>query len=80
MGSCDLNTECHFLNEIMRERPLTTGYAQAVYCNGDFARCTIYRVAQTHGIDRVPIYVNPDDQYELSRRVIELALQDKSSW
>lgn len=80
MERCDLNVKCRFLNEIMIERPLTTGYARTAYCDGNFASCTIYKVAKAHGIDKVPNYVTPDDNYELSHRVIELALQDRSSW
>jgi hypothetical protein len=53
--------------------PFTTGHAKTKYCNGDFTTCTIYRAAKTHGIDKVPRYVSPDDKYVLHRRIVENA-------
>lgn len=77
MEKCDFRGECFFVNEIMIARPLTTGYARAAYCDGDFAACTIYKVAKAHGIDKVPRYVSPEDSYEFNDRVV---VHDTSNW
>ncbi len=80
MISCDFNNTCPFLNKKVIDLPLTTTKLVENYCTGEFSLCTIYKVAQTHGIDKVPRYVSPDDTYELSHRVIELARLDKLGW
>lgn len=80
MLRCEFNDNCHFLNQKVTDMPLTTHTLVQNYCKGSFTTCTIHRVALHHGIDRVPCYVSPDDKYELSHRVIELHLMDKSSW
>jgi hypothetical protein len=72
MASCEFNDTCHFLNKKVIEMPLTTFNAVNNFCHGDFTICTIHKIAMTHGIKEVPKYVSPDDQYELSSRVIEL--------
>ena len=65
MGYCDFNDKCYFLNVKIIEMPLTTGYAKTSYCHGDFTKCTIYKNAKIHGIDKVPRYISPEDIYEL---------------
>ena len=71
MKVCDFKADCYFLNVKTAAMPLTTGPARAVYCQGDFTRCTIYRSAKTYGIDKIPRYVAPGDRYELHRRIVE---------
>ena len=73
MVSCDFNDTCHFLNKKAIAMPLTTMNMVESFCRRNFTGCTIHRIAMTHGIDKVPRYVSPDDKYELSNRIIELA-------
>ena len=65
MERCDLSSKCRFLNKTMITRPLTTGHMKENYRNADFHSCTIYKVAKSHGIDKVPRYIAPCDKYEL---------------
>jgi hypothetical protein len=71
MGKCDFDTECYFLNVKTVTLPFTTCHARTTYCNGDFSKCTIYKAARAHGIDKIPRYVSPDDKYELNSRIVE---------
>lgn len=80
MASCVFNDRCSFLNKKVIDMPLTTHTLVGKYCSGEFTSCAIHKAAVTHGIDKVPQYVSPDDKYELSYRVIELHQMDKSSW
>ena len=80
MERCDLIDTCAFLNDKMIDMPLTTHKLLEKYCVGDFTLCSIHRVAMTQGIDKVPSNVFPGDKYELSDRVIELALWGKLGW
>jgi len=77
MVSCEFNDKCRFLNKKVLVMPLTTHSLVECFCHGDFRKCTIRRIAMTHGIDKIPRYVSPDDQYELSGRIIELVQQGK---
>jgi hypothetical protein len=77
MARCEFNDKCRFLNKKVLAMPLTTRSLVENFCQGDFKKCTIYNIAVTHGIDTIPKYVYPDDQYELSNRVIELVKQGK---
>ena len=80
MPSCEFNDNCSFLNKKAIAMPLTTLNLVKNYCGGDFTLCTIYKAALVHGIEKVPGYVSPDDQYELSHRIVELVHRDKSRW
>lgn len=80
MVSCVFNDKCSFLNKKVIDMPLTTHSLVENYCAGESTMCAIHKAAMTHGIDKVPKYVSPDDKYELSHRVVELNLKDKSSW
>ena len=80
MGHCDFTTACYFLNVKTADLPLTTGHAKATFCSGNFTACAIYRNARTHGIDKVPRYVSPDDTYELDGRLVENCSWDKLTW
>jgi len=80
MVSCEFNDTCHFLNNKVIDMPLTTRNAVNDFCHGDFTICTIHQIAMTHGINKVPKYVSPDDKYELSSRVIELAHMNRLCW
>jgi len=73
MVGCDFNDTCHFLNKKVIAMPLTTLNLVESFCRRDFTSCAIHRIAMVHGIDKVPRYVSPDDKYELSNRIIELA-------
>jgi hypothetical protein len=80
MAKCDLHASCYFLNEITVVRPITTGHARGRYCDGDFTSCTIYKVAQAHGIDKVPRYVYPSDTYEFNSKVAEHVYCGDMTW
>lgn len=77
MKDCDFKVECFFLNEKTIKQPLTPAQAKSTYFDGDFTRCTIYNTAKIHGIDKVPRYVLPDDNYELHYRIVENRYWDK---
>jgi hypothetical protein len=77
MVGCEFNNACHFLNKKVIDMPLTTLNAVNNFCHGDFAICTIHKIATSHGINEVPKYVSPDDQYELSSRIIESVHRSK---
>jgi hypothetical protein len=77
MVRCEFNDKCSFLNKKVLAMPLTTRSLVENFCHGDFKKCTIHKIAMIHGIDKIPKYVAPDDQYELSDRVIELVQQGK---
>ena len=63
MTFCNLCERCFFFNEPLVDK--LSGNAKnlrGMYCDGDFSRCMIYRLAQSCGIHEVPGYVCPDDK------------------
>jgi hypothetical protein len=80
MASCEFMQTCIFLNNKVVRMPITTQKLVESYCDGDFTKCTIHKNALAHGIDKVPKYVSPDDEYELSDWMIELVLVGRLGW
>jgi hypothetical protein len=63
MASCDLCDRCYFFNERLFDNLL--GNAEKLrseYCTGDhFKECVLHRIAECHGIGKVPKYLFPND-------------------
>jgi hypothetical protein len=65
MASCDFLDRCFFFNTLLIDMPRTTKYLREKYCMNIFNACARYRIAKVYGKDKVPIYLFPNDMFEL---------------
>lgn len=74
MNRCDYIKICPFLSEKIVNMPRTSCNLVETYCHKDFVMCEIHKAAMTHGIDKVPQHVTPEDKCEISAKVTQLGL------
>lgn len=80
MAHCDFIETCPFLHNKIIDMPITSCNLVESYCYGAFATCSIHKAAMTHGIDKIPKDISPEDTYELSDDVIESVLLGRVGW
>ena len=65
MASCKLCDSCFFLNELFTDMSQTMKSLRDKYCNGEFTKCTRFRISMSYGTDKVPTYIYPNDFLEI---------------
>ncbi len=65
MGGCDLRASCFFYNELLKDMPHTTEHLRDRYCNGDYAHCARFVISRRYGMDNVPTYIYPNDDFAI---------------
>ena len=66
MANCKLCASCFFFNELVSDMSQTMKYLKDKYCNGEFTKCTRFRISMSYGRDNVPTYIYPNDFMEIS--------------
>lgn len=61
MADCELRSSCFFYNDAVTEMSYTVEYLRNKYCNGDFTKCTRFRISESFGSNAVPTYIYPND-------------------
>jgi len=48
----------------------TMKYLKDKYCNGEFTKCTRFRISMYYGRDNVPTYIYPNDFFEIPNTLL----------